>query len=305
MSYIPPPVPFGKLRAKYKKELEEKKIIDDIKSKTEGKDSKISKSVITLDQDIKRVNDDVKMYAFYVESVLEKENPTFKCQMYNNTNKDAYSKKGKGLTSSERTLIKHPCVEIVTDGDYKKLVNTSNRVIPKGYKILFEHPFFSFSDPSEENESESKYIQSATYFIVQKNIDLKMPSEFSKLHPRKFDNETNLEYLRVFRKEYQSRLHKIHKKLLMNSHKCGDSVMLYEYASNINHSCIPNCDFKFIVDKVLPVNDILVFAKKDIQPGEEITYCYSDSIYKYKTKRSRKLQIMLHMGFKCTCSECL
>lgn len=47
-------------------------------------------------------------------------------------------------------------------------------------------------------------------------------------------------------------------------------------AKFINHSCAPNCEAQFFDDM------IWIMAKRDIEPGEEITFNYSYDLEDYK-----------------------
>ena len=52
---------------------------------------------------------------------------------------------------------------------------------------------------------------------------------------------------------------------------------LYEQATFINHSCNPNCTCKMIEDENR-LKHIMIIAKRDIAPGEEITYDYQFAV---------------------------
>lgn len=83
---------------------------------------------------------------------------------------------------------------------------------------------------------------------------------------------------------------------------------IYNLLSYINHSCDPNCDISIDFNKKL-------IARRQIQPGEELTISYSTGIallnsmpdrFNPETKnvKSRSLAISQILGFNCLCSIC-
>jgi uncharacterized protein len=55
-----------------------------------------------------------------------------------------------------------------------------------------------------------------------------------------------------------------------------DGDVAWNPAKFINHSCDPNCEAEFFGDQ------IWIMARRDIQPGEEITFNYSYDLENYK-----------------------
>lgn len=73
---------------------------------------------------------------------------------------------------------------------------------------------------------------------------------------------------------------------------------VYEVASRLNHSCIPNATVGFTPNDVMVVR-----TSRDIKEGEEITIQYTG--YKGGNKKSRRAVLQKKYGFICRCNSCL
>lgn len=62
----------------------------------------------------------------------------------------------------------------------------------------------------------------------------------------------------------------------------------------INSSCSPNCVVEKWMDAASEISRLGIFAKKDIRPGEEVTYTYMLETYEEITEEDRDL-------FVCRC----
>ena len=71
---------------------------------------------------------------------------------------------------------------------------------------------------------------------------------------------------------------------------------LFLLHSRFNHSCLPNSNIPTIHEGEV----IARFATRDIEAGEEITFCY-ESHLKSQTRRERHQTL----GFTCTCRACV
>eukprot|EP01060_Flectonema_neradi_P022321 TRINITY_DN30589_c0_g1_i1.p1 TRINITY_DN30589_c0_g1~~TRINITY_DN30589_c0_g1_i1.p1 ORF type:complete len:282 (+),score=41.24 TRINITY_DN30589_c0_g1_i1:188-1033(+) len=88
---------------------------------------------------------------------------------------------------------------------------------------------------------------------------------------------------------------------------CNDSIwverastkyfVLYDRASRMNHSCIPNCTYQFTDDYA-----ILITSIQPIQLGQELTLSYCPTAY--ENKQSRLAYLQQHFGFQCLCEHC-
>lgn len=87
-----------------------------------------------------------------------------------------------------------------------------------------------------------------------------------------------------------------HSGMFLNNEGSG----LYRLQSVFNHSCEPNAEVQF------PHNDntLVVKAKHDIQPGEEIFNCYLDECIQSRSRHTRIKFIREHYLFTCKCTKC-
>ena len=70
-----------------------------------------------------------------------------------------------------------------------------------------------------------------------------------------------------------SKIYKFLKSLiLIINFQSVDATMKGSVARLINHSCQPNCTAKIIT--ILGDKKIIIYAKTEIEPGDEITYDY-------------------------------
>lgn len=63
----------------------------------------------------------------------------------------------------------------------------------------------------------------------------------------------------------------------LNTEFCVDATRSGNLAHLLNHSCSPNCASRTISVKDAnsnPVDHVIIFALRDIEPGEELTYDY-------------------------------
>lgn len=77
-----------------------------------------------------------------------------------------------------------------------------------------------------------------------------------------------------------------------SAHRFGCYILL----SRINHSCIPNAK---IPDSNIEGTSIACFATRDIEEGEEITFCYNTD-FMCRTSRDRHRELR----FVCECKAC-
>jgi hypothetical protein len=82
----------------------------------------------------------------------------------------------------------------------------------------------------------------------------------------------------------------------------SSAVKLFEYASRINHSCLPNCiiDQEYEGDVEGEISCVVI---KPVKAGDEITFCYSEDIQD-KTQLERKAFLMASKEFVCDCPRC-
>ncbi|KAH7351225.1 hypothetical protein BKA65DRAFT_397157 [Rhexocercosporidium sp. MPI-PUGE-AT-0058] len=71
---------------------------------------------------------------------------------------------------------------------------------------------------------------------------------------------------------------------------------IYEFASRINHSCVPNSSFSFTKE-----GHIVFFATRDIKKGIEITHDYKGA---FGTAEMRRKKTLDEYGFVCQCTAC-
>jgi len=58
----------------------------------------------------------------------------------------------------------------------------------------------------------------------------------------------------------------------LSEQECVDATKGGNIAHLLNHSCEPNCHSRIIT--VNGRNHVVIFAKRDLEPGEELTYDY-------------------------------
>lgn len=72
------------------------------------------------------------------------------------------------------------------------------------------------------------------------------------------------------------------------------TVGLWTYAANMNHSCVPNTARSFIGDMLISR------AVRDIEAGEELLHNYTS----VRAQPSRRQAVFQGFGFQCTCELC-
>ncbi|KAF4778141.1 hypothetical protein HER10_EVM0000420 [Colletotrichum scovillei] len=104
-------------------------------------------------------------------------------------------------------------------------------------------------------------------------------------------------------REHQSTGHKVHDIMHTNSFELGLGIRdghhfgNYPEVSRYNHDCRPNVAF-YIDDSDMRH---YTHAIKDIQPGEELTISYVDSLSSRAVRQDRAQR---NWGFGCTCQQC-
>jgi hypothetical protein len=157
--------------------------------------------------------------------------------------------------------------------------------IPPGTHILNEAPLVAVPVPELH---ESGYALQAMLHSLQTGFASLTPAEkesFLSLHDHRFpgDAEANTDkLLSIFRS---------------NAYNTGAShVGLFPKIARINHSCRPNCGNYWDEKSNLRV----IYAARDIAPGEEITVSYIPLLKSTKERQARLVQY----GFTCDCSAC-
>lgn len=73
-------------------------------------------------------------------------------------------------------------------------------------------------------------------------------------------------------------------------------VAIYELASMLEHSCIPNCCKSFSNE-----GNLIIRATQLIKKGENISICYSDPLW---STINRNEHLILTKYFHCKCKRC-
>jgi hypothetical protein len=79
-----------------------------------------------------------------------------------------------------------------------------------------------------------------------------------------------------------------------------DLLLTYTYASQINHSCLPNA-FRLFVPGT---HAVTVYASRDLKPGEQVFLSYGP-VSVWHTIEERRQMIQKTWFFDCSCKDCL
>ena len=85
-----------------------------------------------------------------------------------------------------------------------------------------------------------------------------------------------------------------------NFHVPKDNLAVFQTATRINHSCVPNVHHSY--NPVL--KQMTVYAVQDIHPGEELYITYIGGDATYETRFERNLKLDARYGFTCSCPAC-
>ena len=75
---------------------------------------------------------------------------------------------------------------------------------------------------------------------------------------------------------------------------------IYTYASQLNHSCLPNTFHLFVPG----THAIKVYASRDLEPGEQVFISYGPDSIRH-TLEERKSMIQKTWHFDCSCKDCV
>ncbi|KAI6864735.1 hypothetical protein KC334_g20169, partial [Hortaea werneckii] len=85
-----------------------------------------------------------------------------------------------------------------------------------------------------------------------------------------------------------------------NNFSAGKGLAVFEKASRLNHSCVPNVHHSFNPT----LQKQTVHAVRDIQPGEELCTTYLGGPGCYYIRSQRIEMLRSNYGFTCTCTAC-
>ncbi|RMZ02615.1 hypothetical protein D0864_03151 [Hortaea werneckii] len=85
-----------------------------------------------------------------------------------------------------------------------------------------------------------------------------------------------------------------------NNFAAGKGLAVFEKASRLNHSCVPNVHHSFNPT----LQKQTVHAVRDIQPGEELCTTYLGGPGCYYVRSQRVEMLRSNYGFTCTCTAC-
>jgi SET domain len=182
--------------------------------------------------------------------------------------------------------------------------------IPQDTVLLLEEPLFSLVLPPSTEENKFGIGSVIEYFVsyaIDESMDkaLSIEPKLAQLFPREDSNEFIQDYCSKYPNlpaYKRTRAGRLYSKMFLNYFRVDGLIMLFHQASFINHSCCEdNASYKYritIMDQI----QIVVKASRDIQEGEEITFCYPDSpAFRAQTPERKGELLSKCMGFTCTC----
>lgn len=198
--------------------------------------------------------------------------------------------------SKERRFVPHPNVEFVCLDGTKSVV--AKGAIKKDHLIMVESPFIGILDLSGDG------LGTCCRYLVLKDIDLLFEKELSDMMPRSLTDEVVDDLDAIGKKmppRTAVRVSFLYERVVRNS-LVGSygQINMYEYASYIDHSCVPNATWFIDAQSCLSITSL-----KNITPGEPITILYDDKLLKYKNNITRKKAILRNLGFICNCIKCI
>ncbi|KAK6087442.1 SET domain-containing protein 5 [Seiridium cupressi] len=211
------------------------------------------------------------------------------CEPINAHNKSAYLDNldlTHGLTAPEdadKTFVTSSSWE-VRPSPGKGLGVFATRLIKAGDRIMVEEPLFTITPP--EFVPGRGYELSAMASSVDTAVSSLSPSQrtdFDACHahhlPGEDENDRNMV---IFRS---------------NAYTLTDgTIAMFPRIARINHSCRPNAANIWSEAS----NSRVIWAARDITPGEEVTVTYAP-LLKTSNERQRRLA---QYGFRCSCEAC-
>jgi hypothetical protein len=160
------------------------------------------------------------------------------------------------------------------------------RRIPRGTRILVEKALFTIQPPEfipgrgYSLQSLISNIETSYDVLSTQDKDLYLSCHE---HRSEADDSSSSREVLIFRS---------------NAYTLPDgSIGIFPRIAKINHSCAPNAANVFSS----PSGERIVFAGRDIAPGDEITVTYAPLLQEASARRARLAQY----GFRCACEACV
>jgi hypothetical protein len=205
-----------------------------------------------------------------------------------------------------RPSVLHPFAQIEGDDNYKRVVvkQTASRCIRADENVLKEQPLLLLFD-ADKDVVDTASVNMFARYCVGKNLDIKLAADLAKIWPRKDDHmivedaKTLKEY--GYKQYVTLRMARLLGKMVSSGFVVDKGMALCVEAGLFNHSCDPNCDW-YLDERT----QFVVYAIKDVQPGEELTIDYVGDRDEYKKASAEQKREMFkeRMGFECHCVQC-
>jgi hypothetical protein len=182
---------------------------------------------------------------------------------------------GGDASIAKSELAKMPGYEIAEAGT-KGLGAFALQKFQRGDLIITEAPLFSIYQRDDGGILDRKSVQAAIDALTPENL-----RDYESLQNQDQEPHWGIFSTNVFQ---------------MDDTQCG----IFLKCSRFNHSCSPNARYSWNPQ----VEQLRIYALRDIAPGDEILVSYLSSRNVYgSTKRQRQARLRLR-GFTCICAVC-